>query len=59
MFKEKGIALLTQLTEKIGPKWPQFLKKVKQQALKDDAEIIQYVKLLDALKDFGSPLTEN
>ena len=35
MFKEKGIQILTGLTDKI-PDWPVFIKRIRQAAEKDD-----------------------
>ncbi|CDW71853.1 ef-hand calcium-binding domain-containing protein 6-like [Stylonychia lemnae] len=57
MFKERGLQILTGLTEKI-PDWKTFIKRIRQNVQKDDANIIKFTTFIKVLEDYDVKLNE-
>jgi len=58
MFKEQGLQILTGLCERLGQKWPLFLKEIRAACDSDDDKLIRYAAFLGILEGYGVRLNE-
>lgn len=58
MFKEQGLQVLAGLSERLGPRWPSFLRRVRQAAETDDENLVRLKVFLQALEELGVRLNE-